>query len=204
MRNKNVLFIISIIAIKCSASSIDWGIIEYGQDFMGSYVLGGECPSGPFAVYFQMELSPLSATLSCNNDSYFFLGLNKSWWRGVDKNDVVDYGSMVVPHDDYFSYYSDGAPIGFYDIVIGRGKTVTLAFATGDPVMNTEWDGAPYFYGWVELGYNGTDIFIVKSAIETTGIGILAGTGIVIPEPSTALLALSGMTALLLRRRRIR
>ena len=65
-------------------------------------------------------------------------------------------------------------------------------------------------YGWVELGYDGTNVFIVNgimgSAMETTGLGIYAGTGNVfgdsaIPEPASALLAFSGV-ALLLRRRR--
>ena len=84
-----------------------------------------------------------------------------------------------------------------------EGNTVIIAFATGEPVMQSDWDGAPYFYGWVELGYKNGDIYIVNSAMELTGLGMLAGTGTVIPEPSTALLALSGIALLLLRRRKV-
>jgi len=52
-----------------------------------------------------------------------------------------------------------------------------------------------------DFGYDGEYVFVHDSAVASYQIGIYAGIYNVVPEPSTALLALSGV-ALLLRRRR--
>ena len=208
MRKMIMSLIILSVVQNCTASSVQWEVISYDPSQDGyeyeSDTFRGRSPYGDFAVYFQMELLPLSVTLSCDENASFFLGSNSSWWRVVYQGDVVDYNSMITPHDDYFSYYDNGRPIGLYDIIFSRGNTVILAFAAGtDGYPFLPWNDAPYFYGWVEIGYNGQDIFIVNSAMETTGLGIYAGTGWVVPEPSTALLAIVGLAALGLRRRKV-
>ena len=57
------------------------------------------------------------------------------------------------------------------------------------------------YYGWIEFGFDGSEVYIRNSAVETTGQGLYAG---VVPEPSTLLLALSGVALLLCNRRRTR
>ena len=206
---KMIMCLIALSAVlNCAASSVQWDVIGYYPSSDGYYyysdILGGISPYGGFAVYFQkLVANGLGTTLSCDNDAGFFLGNNSSWWRVVDKGDVVDYNSMITPHDDYFSYYENGRPVGLYDIVLSRWDTVVLAFAAGvDGYPYMLWDGAPYFYGWVEIGYDGKDIFIVNSAMETTRLGIYAGTGNVVPEPSTVLLTIMGLAAFGFRRRK--
>ena len=195
MNKMSLCFIVSATAFQCSASSVNWDVIAYGPNNWGGggYMFVGESPVGVFGAYFLMDRSPLSVTLSCNDDAAFFLGYVPSWWRVVEKGSLVDYDSIIAPHDDYFYYYGNNGPVGLQSIIVPRSMTVVLAFATGG--LGT------YYYGWVELGYNG-NLYIVNSAMEITGQGIYAGTGIATPEPSSALLALSGMAFLLLRRRR--
>ena len=77
-------------------------------------------------------------------------------------------------------------------------NTIMLAFALSR--WNETGDYIDY-YGWFEMGYNGEEVYIVNSAMsEAKYGGIYAG---VIPEPSTALLALSGCALFFLRRRKI-
>ena len=199
----------AVFLCETQGNTISWNVISYipAQDgyTYDSDIFHGNAPSGGFGAYFTRKLTAQYILLSCDNDAYFFLGNNASWWRVLDKGDLVNYDSMIGSYSDYFSYYPDGigAPIGLQNISIPLGGTIILAFATaGRDWDYPPWDGAPYFYGWVELGYNGKDVYIVKSALETTGLGIYAGTGVV-PEPSAALLALMGLSVFGLRRRRV-
>jgi len=112
-------------------------------------------------------------------------------WRQLQLNDLVDSSSVMGKFDDYFFCFWDGHYNDvFAPLTINQGETVYLGFFI-EPL-----------FGWVELGYDGTDIFIANSAMETTGLGIYAGTGIAVPEPSAVLLALSGLAVLCLRRRK--
>ena len=54
-------------------------------------------------------------------------------------------------------------------------------------------------YGWASLLWDGTELTLVDSAAETTGVGIYAGTYDAIPEPTSAGLLLAGIAAALLR-----
>ena len=202
------------IALNCVASSIQWGVITYLPNskvdwseeegwitFSSFEGIPKQGALNRFEVCFLLELSSLGATLS--RGGTMLLGYDSSLWRVVDEGDFISYDTMFTGQDDYFSNDWKAGP--WSDVFIRTDETVILAFMAGNIFWEYENGGAEaekwYRYGWVELGYNGTDIYIVNSAMETTGLGIYAGTGSVIPEPATALLALSGL-ALLWRRRR--
>jgi hypothetical protein len=57
-------------------------------------------------------------------------------------------------------------------------------------------------YGWASLVWNGTSLTLLDSAMETTGVGLYAGTYTPVPEPATAGLAWIGLAACVLRRTR--
>ena len=90
----------------------------------------------------------------------------------------------------------------FVDLIIPKTEdnllnTIILAFALSS---GTDDGFEIKYYGWIEFGYDGEDVYILNSAmIDGMWSGIYAG---VIPEPSTALLAMSGCAFMLLRRRK--
>ena len=96
---------------------------------------------------------------------------------------------------EYFVDFGDENYLG--SLTLTEGESMYLGFrldAYGFPPYNRE-------YGWAELLYDGTTISVVSSATERTGLGIYAGTGSAIPEPTTAGLLLIGAMGLAWRRR---
>jgi len=57
-------------------------------------------------------------------------------------------------------------------------------------------------FGWIRPSSSGTDLVQVGNAVAYGARGIMVGTTIPIPEPSTALLLASGLAALAVWRRR--
>jgi len=114
----------------------------------------------------------------------------------------IDDNLFVNSTDPFFRTYNPatGISISQTGLTLSLYETVFLACVAGGldtatGIYNT------WLYGWVELGYKDGEVYVVNSAHETTGLGIYAGTGIAVPEPSAVLLALSGLSLLLLRRR---
>jgi len=108
----------------------------------------------------------------------------------VEYNTLIDYDLFVNSSDPFFNTYApSGERISQTDVQIPLYETVYLAFSMSG------------WLGWVEITYDDTGIHLGRNAMDMTWSGIYAGTGIVVPEPSAALLALSGFSLLLLRRR---
>jgi len=74
-----------------------------------------------------------------------------------------------------------------------------------DAPPNPAFPDVPVFiYGWAALLWDGTELTLVDSAAEMSGVGLYAGTYNAIPEPSAAGLLLVGVAALVVRRRHTR
>ena len=152
---------------------------------------------------------------------YSFLAEEYAGGAGVDF-EVQDNGTLsltatsvtvAVGHLWYETAY--GAPVDanavsvatpFADNIIPTRGTVNIdinqIFFLGF-WLDADAGGAPSdIYGWASLLWDGTELTLVDSAAETTGVGIYAGTYDAIPEPSAAGLLLVGIAAALLRRRR--
>ena len=117
----------------------------------------------------------------------------------------IDYGLFANSTDPFFRTYNPatGTSISQTGLTIPLYETVFLAFAFENLSTIPPGSFTDLSYGWVELGYKDGEVYVVSSAQETTGLGLYAGTGTAIPEPSTTLLALSGLAVLCLRRRKI-
>ena len=140
--------------------------------------------------------SPTSITIA----EVISFQLDPTWvLHQMEYGDWVD-SSLTAPGFDA-SLYNAGDCGG--ELTIGVGETVYLGYVVWRSAI---WGkGMPDYYGWMELMYDGDDIRVVNSALDIGGdfIQIRYRDGPAVPEPSTALLALSGV-ALLLRRRRQR
>ncbi len=112
----------------------------------------------------------------------------------------VIYGSLVDEFawqsaTDYFADIGDSYELG--SLTLTAGESLYLGFrldSQGFTPYNRE-------YGWVELLYDGFSVSVVSSATERTGLGIYAGTGTAIPEPTTVGMMIMGAAGLLFRRR---
>jgi hypothetical protein len=77
---------------------------------------------------------------------------------------------------------------------VSSGSALTVGFRLG---YGDDWN-----YGWVQLVSRAGDLEIVGSAQEDTGLGIIAGSVTVVPEPSVWGVVFSlGLTRLFRRRR---
>ena len=115
-------------------------------------------------------------------------------WFPVIFGSLVDESAWQTAAE-YFVDFGDENYLG--SLTLTEGESMYLGFrldAYGFPPYNRE-------YGWAELLYDGTTISVVSSATERTGLGIYAGTGTAIPEPTTAGLLLIGAMGLAWRRR---
>ena len=198
-----VLVLLSSLAI-CHGASVQFGdfvtisSLPYLTGLSYLYMTINETGAGT-ALETQQLLD--GSAMIINHTEWVTLG-NGLWLLEMQAGDVADYTSIFVDENIFFQSWASGHPFSDEPLAIPKtnsaeDNTVFLAFAFG--FEGNEWLDAWLRYGWIELGYDGTAVYIVNCAVETTGLGIIVG---VIPEPSPALLALSGL-ALLPRRRRI-
>jgi len=184
----------------CLGGAVEWGIFTIYNYESGVSELYGEIYDGGLGggvgLGFETQRYSGGATM-VHRPEYTTLGYSL-FLLPMDVGSLVDYESVFVNGSDFFQNMKNGVPSVPFSIL--QGKTAYLAIAFG--VLGDSEQDSWLRYGWIEFGYNGANVFIVNSAVETTGLGIFAGTGNVVPEPSSVLLALSGFSLLLLRRRK--
>ncbi|NLL84747.1 MAG: PEP-CTERM sorting domain-containing protein [Lentisphaerae bacterium] len=190
------------LALNAAGAAVQWGvvsIIEFSWDGLNSDhalsvypegVMGGNI-AGYVTTVKSSSQAILSGERGSTTASYGHM------WRQLVYGDIVDQNSVMGDHGDYFFTFWDGHyndPVT--DLIINKGEPTYLGFFI-------ESDAIDALFGWVALGYDGTKVYVIDSALETTGVGIYAGTYDAVPEPSVGLLLFAGATALLLRRRRV-
>ena len=122
----------------------------------------------------------------------------RHWWFATQYGTAIDASAM-----EDADYLVNADPVEFGSIYMPLNQVFYLGFQLdGPPAPDYPHPPLYYVYGWASLLWDGTELTLVDSAAETTGVGIYAGTYDAIPEPTSAGLLLAGIAAALLRRRR--
>ena len=196
----------------CRGGTIYWDLVTWGLNHYGlpdMYLLDITTPD-PSGVTFRTDVdvdSPEQAILQRFRGGGTF-ACGSSTILQVTHGTLVNHGLVSDDITGWFYQIPNENTSATPDLMIPLtdselSNTVLLAFV----LHCFDWTNLPemewyYWYGWVELGYRDAtghgdmEVYIVASAMSRDPL--LAG---VIPEPSTALLALSG-AVLLLRRSR--
>ena len=108
----------------------------------------------------------------------------------VRGNHFYFYSNWIDPEPGY-----DGGSPETSSVYIPTGGEVYLGFVARDPPTC-------YYYGWLSLIFDGTNVRVGQSAVESTGAPIVILPRQV-PEPSISVLALIGIAGFLLKRRHL-
>ena len=209
MKKTLVISTATLMSFFVNAGPVQWGVetgvasIGYwDDDYYETYFLG---VGGPGVLGFMISLDfyypPAQAVVT--SPEIMTLGASATLV-------TTDYGS-IIDHDLVFKatdniFFSFSTWWEYNELTIGMGESVLLAFAAYD--FDVDKDEYVYGYGWIELAYGLNEktgleeVYVSDSAFDTLGRGMIAGTYNVVPEPATALLALSGLALLFRQRRR--
>ena len=167
--------------IEWNTVSLTYGIENMVQSHFGLHTENRDGDGASILGAGESEASGLWTILTATDGT---AGISQ-WWFPVQYGELIDIDSLTP--DDPLAIINI-SQIDFGSIQLNSTEPFYLGFCVGYP----QWDYADY--GWVELLFDGETVSAVSSATERTGLGIYAGTGTAIPEPTTAGLLLIGAT----------
>ena len=182
-------------AINSHGGSIQWNVAQWGYFFECDHLLAITAPDGT-GTGLGVEITSNLTQATLKNRVDVFVASYAILLLPTSHGTLIDQDLFSKTTDPFFNMYdSSGLPMSQTNLKIPRtnpdlSNTFLLAFAIEGSQNN--------WYGWIEFSYKNGEVYIENSAVETTGQGIYAG----VPEPSTALLWLSGCALLILRRRK--
>ena len=193
----SILFVL-VLWLTCHATSwgvpvVQWNTVScnyVGEYFyfyteMASFGYVGAGIMGPATV----DTGGGGITLAAENGT---VGVSHSWFPVLYGSLVDDAAWRNAP--DYLANIYESYELG--SIHLNEGESIYLGIQLG----SMEFFPNQVEYGWVELLYDGAAISLVSSATERTGLGIYAGTGTAVPEPTTGGFMLVGALGLIWRR----
>ncbi len=181
------------VAPVAKAATVVWPAVGLGRYSNFSYVIGSQVsPVGDAAIWFELY-SGAAPTMSMQTDD-MTIGIAHLWFA-TEYGVAVDSSAMADA--DYLANL-ETEEYGPIDVPLNQVFFLGFRLDGSDPPVSY------YIYGWAALLWDGTQLTLVDSAAETTGVGIYAGTYDAIPEPTTAGLLLAGLAVLAVRRRRMR
>ena len=152
---------------------------------------------GNVSAWTQPNLGGDGAIVSLTIDDNFELrptaysvGIGHVWYS-VTPGTVIDpaFATSAPAFVNSFTGYLGGR------IQLAVGQSFLLGFWLDANGNSTPGSGDRF--GWASFTYQQSGIILNSSAIESTGAGIIAGTTTAVPEPSTAILLVIGVTALI-------
>ena len=189
---KRIIAVISFLfCLTCSASTVEWGTLTIDK-YSGGYY----CTAWPL----DMVSYGSGDTIILTGSTYDNLAY-ASLWVEVFAGDVITGQGLYENETSYFAYANhtpDWEPIEFsdYSVSISKGESTYLAVA-----LDIAHEGKEFWTGWVELTLdNNGDVIALSSAFDRSGGPLIVGA---IPEPTSGMLLIFGLTVIGLRRRNI-
>lgn len=159
-----------------------------------NYTLSGNTgtPDGA-GIFVNIDiLSPTAAFLRPENGT---VGIGHIWYE-TSADTVID-PDFIAATTPFYSIFDISNTSG--EIQMLQNQSFLTAFWLDTNSSSTT--DANDVYGWAELVWNGSELLMVDSAAENSGLGIIAGQHQAVPEPATAVLfGIGSLSAWLLRK----
>lgn len=190
-----VLIIMVLLGTKSQAIPvIEWNTVSFNSNY-GGFSFFTEFPySGRdgASIWGVLTLDPGGSWADLDAESGT-IGVAHKWFI-MDYDNLIDSRATETAEPFATIYFSN---IEFHSAILNVNQPFYLGFQIG----STEFTPYQVQYGWVELLFDGDSLNYVSSATERTGLGIYAGTGTAVPEPSTIGLLSIGALGMAWKRR---
>ncbi len=121
----------------------------------------------------------------------------RQWWFATQYGAAMNESAMVDA-----DYLANSETMELGPIAMPLNDIFYLGFRLDcDTYLPPYYIPSHFIYGWAALLWDGTELMLVGSAAETSGVGLYAGTYTPIPEPSMAGLLLAAVAVVLRRSR---
>jgi hypothetical protein len=183
------------------SGTIQWGITSYETVDGGGpsvnkgifnefiFIFNGIPETIEMAIFINetQSINPSYASLAASTTEY--IASYSQRWRVFTEGEALNYNVFFGDYNDYFFRLSGGASSD-RAVDIPRNGSVYLGFVEENDLI----------YGWVQLGFDGTSVYVMNSAVDISGDSIIVG----VPEPATLMLMMVGLAAVGRRRRHVR
>ena len=174
------LFVFVLIACGLNAvcGTVQWNTVSYIPNVVSatdpnvnSMILASANYAGDdisTVVYLNTAINETLGYTILEASTSTYLAAWGSPWREYAKGEIVRYGTIFGDYNDYFFISDSEGARSYRNLRIDIGQTVYLGFAS-------------IGYGWVQLGFDGTSVYVINSAVDIDGDPIQVG---LIPEPA--------------------